>query len=135
MKRVWIVVLIVLVLAGGVAFAVARSNKGDNATNDGSTATATSTAPSSSAPTQTNEVTIENMSFSPAKISVKKGTKVTWTNKDDTTHTVTSDTGKAMDSGSLDRGESYSVSFDTAGTFTYHCSFHTSMTGSVEVTE
>ena len=57
---------------------------------------------------------------------------MTATNRDAAPHTWTSDTG-AWDSGNLDTGASASHRFDTAGTFTYHCEIHPSMTGRIVV--
>lgn len=84
---------------------------------------------------QTNAVKIENMAFSPDTIVIKKGTTVTWTNQDAASHTITSDEGVIMNSELLEKGESYSVTFDQTGTFAYHCKIHPSMQGSVTVTE
>ena len=80
--------------------------------------------------TASSQVSIQNMSFSPSNIQVAAGTTVTWTNNDTVTHTVTSDTG-AFDSGNLSPGQTYTHTFSTAGTYTYHCSIHTSMHGIV----
>jgi len=79
-----------------------------------------------------NTVSIVNMSFSPANLSVSAGTTVTWTNNDAMTHTVTSD-GGIFDSGNLAGGKAYSRAFATAGTFPYHCTIHPGMTGTITV--
>jgi plastocyanin len=72
--------------------------------------------------------------FSPRPIQVTVGSTVTWTNATAPTHTATSDTG-AWDTGNIAPGATSSaISFLTAGTFTYHCAIHPSMTGSVVVT-
>jgi plastocyanin len=86
----------------------------------------------SSTPVSANSVTLANFAFSPTTITVKVGTAVTWTNKDGTTHTVSSDTG-AFDSGNLAPGGKYSYTFSTAGTYGYHCSIHSYMKGTVIV--
>jgi plastocyanin len=78
-------------------------------------------------------VNIADFAFAPDSRSVKVGDSVKWTNKDGATHTVTADDG-AFDSGSLAGGKSFSFTFDEAGTFTYHCNIHQSMTGRVVVT-
>jgi plastocyanin len=71
--------------------------------------------------------------FSPKPIQITVGSTVTWTNTTAPTHTATSDTG-AWDTGNIASGAtSAAVSFPTAGTFTYHCAIHPSMTGSVVV--
>jgi plastocyanin len=98
---------------------------------------ATSSAPAqdatSSAPAQdATAVSIANFAFQPASLQVAVGATVTWTNADSTAHTVTSDTG-AFDSGPLAPGESFSQTFTTAGTFTYHCQIHPFMTATIVV--
>jgi plastocyanin len=70
------------------------------------------------------------MAFSPSTLTVTAGTTVTWTNKDGVPHTVTSDNG-LFDSGSISNNGTYSHKFETAGTYPYHCSIHTSMTAKV----
>jgi plastocyanin len=81
----------------------------------------------------TRTVLIQNFSFKPAHITVKRGTRVTWINKDMTKHTATASNG-AFDSGVLRPGQSYSHTFKTAGrTNNYHCEIHHSMMGSVTV--
>ncbi len=79
------------------------------------------------------QVTIQNFAFSPAHLSVAPGTTVTWTNKDSVAHTVTSDTSAWPDSGSVNTGQTFSFTFKKAGTYTYHCSIHPSMVGTVTV--
>jgi plastocyanin len=81
----------------------------------------------------TRTVLIQNFSFKPAHITVKRGTRVTWINKDMTKHTATASNG-AFDSGVLRPGQSYSHTFKTAGrTNNYHCEIHPFMMGSVTV--
>ncbi len=81
----------------------------------------------------TNEVWIQGMAFTPATIYVTAGTTITWTNKMTIAHTVTSDTG-LFDSGTLNPNGTFSMTFATAGTYSYHCSIHpTTMMGKVIV--
>lgn len=80
-----------------------------------------------------NEVFIQDMKFTPSTITVSLNSTVTWTNNDGMAHTVTSDTD-LFDSGSIVNGQSYSFKFTTAGTYSYKCSYHSSMTGTVIVT-
>jgi plastocyanin len=71
--------------------------------------------------------------FSPNPIRITAGSTVTWTNATAPTHTSTSNTG-AWNTGNIAPGTTSSaVTFPTAGTFTYHCAIHPSMTGSVIV--
>jgi plastocyanin len=82
----------------------------------------------------TRTVVIQGFSFNPAHITVKRGTRVTWINRDMTKHTATASNG-AFDSGILRPGQSYSHTFKTAGrTNKYHCEIHPFMKGSVTVT-
>jgi plastocyanin len=82
---------------------------------------------------ETQSITIQGFAFNPGTITVAVGTIVAWQNEDSTDHTVTSDTG-AFESGSLSKGQTFQFTFNTAGTFNYHCRFHSSMTGSIVVT-
>jgi plastocyanin len=80
------------------------------------------------------EATIDNFSFSPAILTVAPGTRVTWTNRDDIPHTVTDrDRPTEIKSPPLDTGETYSRTFTSSGTFTYFCSLHPHMQGTVVV--
>src|SRR5215212_6574164 len=81
-----------------------------------------------------NAVSIVDFAFQPASIEVPAGSTVTWTNTGAVTHTVTADDG-AYDSGQLKPGTSFSQTFTTPGTYTYHCEIHPQMTGTVVVTE
>ncbi len=80
-----------------------------------------------------NTVDISNFAFTSQSITIAVGTEITWTNKDAVAHTVTSDDGKFVSSGNLGQGETYKVTFPTAGTYPYHCSIHPAMTGTVIV--
>jgi len=80
-----------------------------------------------------NTVDISNFAFAPQSITVAAGTEITWTNKDAAPHTVTSDDGKFASSGNLAQGETYKVTFTTAGTYPYHCEIHPAMTATVIV--
>jgi len=92
------------------------------------TPTPVTTPPSTSAKV---DVSIDNMAF-PSTTTVNKGQTVVWTNNDSTVHTVTFDDGSA-NSGTIAVGGTFSHTFNTAGSFTYHCNFHSNMTGKVVV--
>ncbi|MCL4257901.1 MAG: cupredoxin family copper-binding protein [Anaerolineales bacterium] len=68
-------------------------------------------------------VTIANFSFGPGTLTVKAGTTVTWRNNEDAPHTVTADDG-SFGSNTLGQGDTFSFTFDTPGTYDYHCQFH-----------
>ncbi len=78
------------------------------------------------------KVNIQNFAFDPVTVNVKVGQTVTWTNQDNTPHTVTAD-DKSFASKPLSTGESFSQTFTTAGTFAYHCSIHPNMKATVIV--
>jgi len=71
-------------------------------------------------------------SFSPGTLNVDAGTTVVWQNKDSTAHTTTSDTAGLWNA-TLAPGQEFSRAFPTAGTFTYKCTIHAGMTGTVVV--
>ena len=87
-----------------------------------------------SAPTQAAgaTVTVADMAFSPAQVRVRMGESVTWTFRDTISHTATSDNG-FFDTVAASGGASRSVRFPSAGSFAYHCSFHSMMRGRVTV--
>lgn len=72
--------------------------------------------------------------FEPATITVSKGTKVVWTNSSDAPHTVTGDNNSFGSKDIFNENQTYSATFNTAGTFTYHCEVHPYMKGTVTVT-
>lgn len=81
-------------------------------------------------------VVMQNFAFNPASLSVKVGTKVTWTNSDSAPHTVVSDpNGNMFNSQTLQEGDSFSFTFDKVGSFPYHCSIHPDMRGTIVVAE
>jgi plastocyanin len=83
------------------------------------------------AQTKSTEVTIDNFVFSPQKLTIKAGTTVTWTNRDDIPHVVAAP-GK-FKSKVMDTDESYSFTFTTPGEYSYFCSLHPHMTATIVV--
>jgi plastocyanin len=77
-------------------------------------------------------VSISGLAFHPATVTVNVGDTVTWTNNDGVSHTATAD-GGSFDTGTIGNGSSASETFNTAGTFAYHCTIHPTMQGSVVV--
>jgi amicyanin len=78
------------------------------------------------------QVVVDNFSFTPSTAAVTVGTTVTWTNHDDIPHNVVSPEQK-FKSPVLDTDETFSHTFDAAGTYKYYCSIHPRMTGQVVV--
>jgi len=77
-------------------------------------------------------VAIDNFTFNPQKLTVKAGTTVTWTNKDDIPHAVAA-VNKQFRSKTLDTDDAYSFTFTTPGSYDYFCSLHPHMTGTIVV--
>ena len=78
------------------------------------------------------QIVIKDYMFAPTSVTVKAGTTVKWTNKDDEPHTVVSDTGE-FKSGGMDTNESFSHKFDKPGTYHFTCSIHPRMVGVIVV--
>jgi plastocyanin len=78
-------------------------------------------------------VSIDNFTFSPQKLTVKAGTTVTWTNKDDIPHGIAATGNVFARSNALDTDNSYSFTFTTPGTYQYFCYIHPHMTGTIVV--
>jgi amicyanin len=78
-----------------------------------------------------------SFAFSPASLTIKAGSTVTWKNTTAASHTVTSDDGKSFDSGSANpiaaQSGTFSFTFTTAGTFAYHCAIHPFMKATIVV--
>lgn len=77
-------------------------------------------------------VSISNFAFNPANLSVRVGQSVTWVKQDNVTHDVTGTGGPHLfNSGPLMKDQSFSHTFDTPGIYSYICSIHPRMTGTV----
>jgi plastocyanin len=83
---------------------------------------------------ETITVRIDGMRFNPEKITVKPGTTVTWIHGSQMPHTV-SGNADGLRSSTLYKGQQYSHTFNTSGSYSYFCELHPSMTGSVVVEE
>jgi plastocyanin len=88
--------------------------------------------PATSAQATDTQVTIDNFTFAPQRVTVKAGTTVTWINDDDTPHTVAS-SSKFFKSKTLDTEDRFSFKFTTPGSYEYFCSLHPHMTGAIVV--
>src|SRR3989344_6718499 len=106
-KGVLIVVIALLVVVGAVFFSMKGSNV--PVPNDGFSG---------------NSVEVKDFSFSPATINVNVGESITWTNKDSASHTIVSDSGSEIGSGTIQNDGTYSHTFNSAGTYAYHCGLH-----------
>jgi plastocyanin len=92
------------------------------------------TAPGNAWAAGNKDVAIIDRSFQPADTSVQLNGSVTWRNKNRVAHTSSSDPVFLWNSGRLDRGQTFTFTFVTAGTFPYRCFYHPKvMRGTVAV--
>lgn len=113
-----------VVFALAVALAVGACGGSDTKKNQG----AQVTAPGEAA------VKIVSFQFTPQTVTVKPGTKVTWTNEDTAVHAI-KDTSPLATPASQDMGKdaTFSITYQQPGTFSYICNIHQYMTGTVSV--
>jgi plastocyanin len=83
-------------------------------------------------PAATIDVAITKFTFAPKDLTVAPGTRVVWTNRDETPHTVTSN-DKSFASKGLDTDDKFEHTFGGEGDFSYICTVHPYMTGVVHV--
>src|SRR5215831_13923047 len=124
-----------VVVSGVLILAAACSGNYSSATPTSASSPAPSPAtppasvgPSSSVSIPVGAAVLGAAAFAPDALTVDAGTTVTWTNTDSVAHTSTSD-ASGWDSGIVAPGGQFSRSFQTAGTFTYHCAIHPGMVG------
>ena len=133
-----------IITTGLVAMSLALAACSGNASPAASSAAppasaaASSSAPASGSPATSaaagaSDVTIAGFAFSPATLSVKAGTEVTFTNNDSVAHTVTAD-DNSFDSNNVAQGATFKHTFTTAGTVAYHCKIHPNMKATITVT-
>jgi plastocyanin len=130
MKTKFFSCLVLLILVIGIdgcskssGYMPTGTNNGGNNNNGGITGPAA------------DEVWMQNTAFNPSTRTITAGTEVTWINKDPTTHDVTYLTGPVVfgPSGTLVQGSIFSFTFTTPGTYTYHCTIHAGMNGTIIV--
>ncbi len=119
----------------GSAGNMSTMNGADGTQSKPSSAPSPSSSSTGASQATSEKVAIQNFTFSPTTLTVKKGATVTWTNDDTVQHTVTIDSGTGPHSQPLNKGDTYTYTFSAVGTYKYHCSFHSNMTASVTVTE
>jgi len=80
-----------------------------------------------------NKIEIKDFAFNPQNITVKSGEKITWINKDEEPHTVVSVGKQFKKSPGLDTDQTYTIMAGAPGTYSYFCSVHPKMTGTIVV--
>lgn len=124
------IIVAIIIIAAGIYF-YSYSNSPSNPPETPNNTPSTSATETTSG---TNTISIEGFAFSPKTLTIKAGTTVTWTNKDSASHTVTSDESKReLNSPNLGNGASYSHTFNTPGTYNYHCTLHPMMKATIIV--
>lgn len=123
--------LLGIVLVTGTLMVISAGCGGSGTTTD-TTAPAGNTTGTKGEAQSSASVTIENFAFTPPTITIKKGGTVTWINKDSMVHTATADGGD-FDTGDITQNQSAALTFDKAGTFSYICTYHPNMKGTVIV--
>lgn len=72
-----------------------------------------------------NEIWFVYKAYNPAQLAIPAGTTITFTNKDNDSHTATASNG-SFDSGTVKSGKTYSHTFNDKGTFYFYCNYHSS---------
>jgi plastocyanin len=123
-----VVLALTALLFAGVLTACGSSSSsgGSQSVTPGSGSSASASGP--------QQVMIKGFAFHPSSLTVKVGTKVTFTNEDTVTHTATTTGSKTINSSNLTKGQSYTVTFTKAGTYAYICEIHQYMKGTITVT-
>jgi plastocyanin len=80
-----------------------------------------------------NTIEIKDFAFNPQTITVKSGEKITWANRDEEPHTIVSVEKQFKKSSALDTDQTFTITAGAPGTYTYFCSVHPKMTGTIVV--
>lgn len=107
------------------------SGSDDSGSDDSASRGGNAPAPSGDAE-RSVKVEIEDFAYYPDPVTIEEGGKVIWQNEDSAPHTATADDG-SFDTGTLEQGKLKSETFKEAGTYSYICSIHPDMHGTVEV--
>jgi plastocyanin len=134
-------IIVAVLLLGGIYSLIKKgvddTQKIDYAQEESATNTTATKTPIPSKSTvvpKSVTVTIGNYGYSPKVLTIKKGTTVTWINKDNVPHTITAD-NSGPTSANLGYNDKYTYTFNTAGIVGYHCELHNGMTGTIIVTD
>ena len=94
-------------------------------------------APAAEAPADAVVVKIDKLKYEPAEVTIKAGQTVTWINAEAMPHNIAFQAGvigdAKLDGAMMKKDQSYSVKFNDAGTYDYHCTPHPFMKGKVIV--
>lgn len=124
-------------VAALAATATACGTSSSSTASSPSTSSSSSTVDSKATPSATTTVHIEDYAFSPDKVTVTAGSKITFVNDDAVNHTATASDG-AVDAGTIGPGESKTITVEApaggpGATIPYICEIHPIMQGSITV--
>ena len=120
------------VVSALLTLAIAGASGCKSSSSPSPTPTPTPTGPTSAVSIVSGASVLTTTAFNPNVADVAVGTTVIWTNSDSTPHTTTSD-NNTWNSGAIAPGGRFQFTYQTAGTFVYHCTIHPGMVGSVVV--
>ena len=130
----------VLAVALLLAAAACGSNDSNPSPAPSSTGTTGGTTTGGTTTGSTTTVTIPvgasgltTTAYAPNTVTIKVGDSVNWVNNDSIPHTSTSNNSTTFSSGIINAGGSFRATFNTAGSFPYHCTLHPGMVGTVTV--
>lgn len=126
---IFLVIIGILIIGAG-AYYFFMQNPSNSSTNQNNIPSGNQSGAQTSNP---NNIEIGGFAFNPSTLTIKTGETVTWSNMDPVSHTITSDSGSELNSAPIPNGQTYSHTFNTVGTYSYHCSIHTSMKGQIIV--
>ena len=109
------------------ALAIGCGSSSNNSSSPASPSSTTPTTVAGSISMVAGASLLTNTAYSPASMTVAKGSSVTFVNNDNTSHTATA--AGSFDTGLISPGSSKTVTLSTSGTMTYHCTVHPGMTG------
>ena len=131
-----IIIVVAVVAAGAIYFLQQPSDQNIYSNNSPAPSTQNNSpapqtpAEEENASPKTYNITLQNFSFNPSELNIKKGDTVTWTNQDSAPHTILAN---SFQSNTLSKGQNFSFTFNASGAFEYICSIHPSMKGKIIV--
>ncbi len=126
-RTIILIITLVALFSIGAIFMTRSSDSNEESLSDKNMSAQTQVEP--------NTVLIENFKFSTQNLTVKKGTTVTWQNKDTAKHDINFADESIADSELLNKDKTFQHTFDSLGEFEYSCTPHPFMKAKVTVIE
>ncbi len=132
--NILLVLILGLIIIGAYLFFKPQTKQQDQIQTPVVQATSTNiVAPGNKAQTQTLNISLINFAFSPNTLNINIGDTVIWTNNDSAPHQIKGDSLTSISGTAMNKGQTYSFTFNDIGTFNYHCAIHPSMKGIITV--